>query len=71
MAEKKKHNPDKSSSADVSRVSRSRDQDGHHTHICPLITALSFSIWNVDQICLVCSKGKTFSQSERMQIYSS
>ena len=32
MAEKRIHNPDKSSSADVSRVSRSRDQDGHHTH---------------------------------------
>ena len=32
MAEKKRiHNPDKSSSADVSRVSRSHDQDGHHT----------------------------------------
>ena len=33
MAEKRIHNPDKSSSADVSRVSRSHDQDGHHTHI--------------------------------------
>ena len=32
MAEKRIHNPDKSSSADVSRVSRSHDQDGHHTH---------------------------------------
>ena len=31
MAEKRIHNPDESSSADVSRVSRSRDQDGHHT----------------------------------------
>ena len=27
------HNPDKSYSADVSRVSRSHDQDGHHTDI--------------------------------------
>ena len=33
MAEKRIHNPDKSSSADVSRVSRSHDKDGHHTHI--------------------------------------
>ena len=33
MAEKRIHNPDKSSSADVSRVSRSHDQDGHHTLI--------------------------------------
>ena len=33
MADKKIHNPDKSSSADVGRVSRSHDQDGHHTHI--------------------------------------
>ena len=33
MAEKRIHNPDKSSSADVSRVSRSHEQDGHHTHI--------------------------------------
>ena len=33
MAEKRIHNPGKSSSADVSRVSRSHDQDGHHTHI--------------------------------------
>ena len=33
MAEKRIHNPDKSSSADVSRVSRSHDQDGHHTHM--------------------------------------
>ena len=33
MAEKRIHNPDKSSSANVSRVSRSHDQDGHHTHI--------------------------------------
>ena len=33
MADKKIHNPDKSSSADVSRVSMSHDQDGHHTHI--------------------------------------
>ena len=33
MAEKRIQNPDKSSSADVSRVSRSHDQDGHYTHI--------------------------------------
>ena len=33
MAEKRILNPDKSSSADVSRVSRSHGQDGHHTHI--------------------------------------
>ena len=33
MAEKMIQNPDKSSSADVSRVSRSHDQDGHHTII--------------------------------------
>ena len=33
MADRRIHNPDKSYSADVSRVSRSHDQDGHHTHI--------------------------------------
>ena len=33
MADKRIHSPDKSYSADVSRVSRSYDQDGHHTHI--------------------------------------
>ena len=33
MADKRIHNPDKSYSADVSRISRSHDQDGHHTHI--------------------------------------
>ena len=31
MAQKRIHNPDKSFSADVSRVSRSHDQDGHLT----------------------------------------
>ena len=34
MAEKRIHNPDKSSSADVIRGFMSHDQDGHHTHIC-------------------------------------
>ena len=34
MAEKRIHNPDNSSSADVSRVSRSRDQDGQL--LCPV-----------------------------------
>ena len=32
------------------------------------INPLSYTIWNVDQICLVCSKVKKFSQSERMQV---
>ena len=35
MAEKRIHNLDKSSSADVSRVSRSHDQDGHQL-LCPV-----------------------------------
>ena len=33
MKDKRILSPDKSSSADVSRVLRSHDQDGHHTHI--------------------------------------
>ena len=33
IADKRIHNPDKSYSADVSRVSSSHAQDGHHTHI--------------------------------------
>ena len=49
MAEKRIHNPDKSSSADVSRVSRSRDQDGHHTHIwsfCPVTVLVDSQVSN-------------------------
>ena len=33
MTHKRIHNPYKSYSADASRVSKSNDQDGHHTHI--------------------------------------
>ena len=33
MTDKRIHNPYKSYSADVSRASRSHDQDGHHSHI--------------------------------------
>ena len=42
---------DKSYSADVSRVSRSHDQDGHHTHIwykpqilCPVTVLVDFQV---------------------------
>ena len=33
MTDKRIHNPDKSCSVEVSKVSVSHDKDGHHTHI--------------------------------------